>query len=96
MNFDQSMISGMMVGDLFALSVGISLAIFLGNFVLELFAIDVIHALALPALATKIDAIPARIAELFINISANGNFRGQCSELCGILHAFMPLQLSAI
>ena len=52
---------------------------------------DVIHALALPGLGLKIDAIPSRVTEQFVSISSCGLFRGQCSELCGVLHGFMPL-----
>ena|SRR6478735_3447443 len=57
---------------------------------------DVIHSFALPSLALKVDAIPGRLnlASLFIN--RTGVFYGQCSELCGVLHGFMPIALHAV
>ena len=64
--------------------------------VLQVFAIDVIHALAFPAIAAKIDAIPGRVAGMTVSFAVPGLLRGQCSELCGTLHSFMPLELSVL
>jgi len=57
---------------------------------------DVIHAFALPALGVKIDAIPGRLNETWVYIEEPGTYYGQCSELCGILHAFMPIEVIAV
>ena len=58
--------------------------------------IDVIHALALPTLAVKADAIPGRIAVVSIEFVMSGLYAGQCSELCGALHGFMPISVLAL
>ncbi|AUH32522.1 cytochrome c oxidase subunit II [Paracoccus tegillarcae] len=57
---------------------------------------DVIHAWAVPAFAVKQDAVPGRIAQLWFNVSEEGIYFGQCSELCGINHAYMPIVVKAV
>ena len=57
---------------------------------------DVIHAFALPAFGLKIDAIPGRINETWFKAERTGVFYGQCSELCGVDHAFMPLEIRVV
>ncbi len=57
---------------------------------------DVIHSFAMPALGMKIDAIPGRINETWVRITKPGQYYGQCSELCGIGHGFMPISLKAV
>ena len=57
---------------------------------------DVIHAFALPAFGLKIDAIPGRINETWFRAERTGTFYGQCSELCGVDHAFMPLEIKVV
>lgn len=52
---------------------------------------DVIHSWAVPSLGIKVDAVPGRINEIWTNISLEGVFYGQCSELCGVNHSFMPI-----
>lgn len=52
---------------------------------------DVLHSFALPELGIKIDAIPGRISQTVNFIRHIGTFYGQCSELCGAAHAFMPI-----
>lgn len=52
---------------------------------------DVIHSWALPQLGVKVDAIPGRINSFILNSDRFGTFYGQCSELCGVNHAFMPI-----
>ena len=84
------------LGDLFALSVSATAITSLGTFVALLSAVDVIHALALPTLAVKADAIPGRSVIVKISTEISGNFVGQCSELCGAMHGFMPLAIVAI
>lgn len=57
---------------------------------------DVIHAFALPAFGLKIDAIPGRINETWFKAERTGTFYGQCSELCGVDHAFMPIEIKVV
>ena len=57
---------------------------------------DVIHAFSMPAFGNKIDAIPGRINQTWFKAEKIGVFYGQCSELCGIDHAFMPIQINVV
>jgi cytochrome c oxidase subunit 2 len=57
---------------------------------------DVIHAFAVPALWTKMDAVPGRINETSFTIEKAGVYYGQCSELCGARHGFMPIAVEAV
>lgn len=66
------------------------------NIRIQLTAADVIHALAIPALALKKDAVPGRLNETWVNIEKPGVYRGQCSELCGQGHGFMPIVIEAV
>lgn len=59
-------------------------------------AADVIHAFALPAFGVKIDAIPGRLNETWFKATKTGMFYGQCSELCGKDHAFMPIAIRVV
>ncbi len=59
-------------------------------------AADVIHAWAVPALGIKIDAVPGRLNETWVKITKPGVYRGQCSELCGKDHGFMPIVVEAV
>jgi cytochrome c oxidase subunit 2 len=59
-------------------------------------ATDVIHAFALPAFGLKTDAIPGRVNETWFRADRTGVFYGQCSELCGVDHAFMPIQINVV
>ena len=52
---------------------------------------DVLHAWALPSFGVKRDAVPGRINETWFKAEKVGTYYGQCSELCGIKHAFMPI-----
>ena len=56
----------------------------------------VIHNWAMPAFGVKMDAIPGRINETWFKASKEGLYYGQCSELCGINHAFMPVAVRAV
>jgi len=56
---------------------------------------DVIHSWAVPSLGIKIDAIPGRLNQVFCLVRRAGEFYGQCSELCGIHHGFMPIKIIA-
>jgi len=57
---------------------------------------DVLHAWALPSFGVKRDAIPGRINETWFKAEKTGTFYGQCSELCGIKHAFMPITVNVV
>jgi cytochrome c oxidase subunit II len=57
---------------------------------------DVIHAFALPSFGVKIDAIPGRLNETWFKATKTGMFYGQCSELCGKDHAFMPIAIRVV
>lgn len=59
-------------------------------------AADVIHAFAVPALGLKTDAIPGRMNETWVRIDKPGIYYGQCSELCGKDHAYMPIEVHAV
>jgi len=57
---------------------------------------DAIHAVALPAFGIKEDAAPGRLNETYFNAEREGVFYGQCSELCGKDHAYMPLEVHVV
>ena len=57
---------------------------------------DVIHSFAVPAFGIKIDAIPGRLNETWFKANRNGIYYGQCSELCGKDHAFMPIAVRVV
>jgi len=59
-------------------------------------AADVLHSFALPAMGIKMDAIPGRINETWVEITREGTFYGQCSEICGTGHSFMPIAVKAV
>ena len=57
---------------------------------------DVIHAWTIPAFGVKQDAVPGRLAELWFKAEKEGVYFGQCSELCGIAHAYMPITVKVV
>ncbi len=57
---------------------------------------DVLHSWAMPALGIKQDTIPGRLRETWMRILKKGTYYGQCSELCGVNHAFMPIKVRAV
>ena len=57
---------------------------------------DVLHAWALPSFGVKRDAVPGRINETWFKAEKVGTYYGQCSELCGIKHAFMPITVRVV
>jgi len=57
---------------------------------------DVLHSWAIPSLSLKVDAIPGRLNQFVLEIKKPGIFYGQCSELCGPMHGFMPITVQAI
>lgn len=63
---------------------------------LQVAASDVIHAWAVPAFGVKMDAIPGRLNETWFRVAEPGIYYGQCSELCGKDHAFMPIEVHVV
>jgi cytochrome c oxidase subunit 2 len=59
-------------------------------------ATDVLHSFAVPSLGIKIDAVPGRLNAVSTYIQRPGMFTGQCSELCGVNHGFMPINIFAV
>ncbi|TVR10610.1 MAG: cytochrome c oxidase subunit II [Salinarimonadaceae bacterium] len=59
-------------------------------------AADVLHAFALPSFGLKIDAVPGRLNETWFQADREGIYYGQCSELCGARHAFMPIAVRVV
>ena len=57
---------------------------------------DVLHSFAMPAFGIKMDAVPGRLNETWFRADAPGVYYGQCSELCGTNHAFMPIAIRAV
>ena len=57
---------------------------------------DVLHAWALPSFGVKRDAVPGRINETWFKAEKEGIYYGQCSELCGSRHAFMPITVRVV
>lgn len=59
-------------------------------------AADVIHSFAVPAFWTKMDAVPGRINETWVNVEREGVYFGMCSELCGARHGYMPIAVEVV
>jgi cytochrome c oxidase subunit 2 len=59
-------------------------------------ASDVIHAFAVPSWGVKSDAVPGRLSEVWFKVEKEGFYYGQCSELCGKDHAFMPIAVRVV
>jgi len=57
---------------------------------------DVIHAWTIPAFGVKIDAVPGKLNQTWFNATREGTFYGECSELCGARHAFMPITVEVV
>jgi len=57
---------------------------------------DVIHSWAVPAFGVKMDAVPGRINETWFKATAEGIYYGECSELCGARHAYMPIEVKVV
>ena len=63
---------------------------------LNVTAADVIHSWAMPSFGVKMDAIPGRLNETWFRAEQVGVYYGQCSELCGLRHAFMPIEIHVV
>ncbi|MEM9249556.1 MAG: cytochrome c oxidase subunit II [Pseudomonadota bacterium] len=64
--------------------------------VFQVTAADVIHSWTIPAFGVKQDGVPGRLAELWFTATEEGIYFGQCSELCGINHAYMPITVKVV
>lgn len=63
---------------------------------LQLTSSDVLHAWTIPAFGVKMDAVPGRLNETWFKANSEGIYYGQCSELCGPRHAFMPINVKVV
>jgi len=63
---------------------------------LQITSNDVLHAWTIPAFGVKMDAVPGRLNETWFKANREGVFYGQCSELCGPKHAFMPINVNVV
>ena len=63
---------------------------------LQITSNDVLHAWTIPAFGVKMDAVPGRLNETWFKANKEGIFYGQCSELCGPKHAFMPINVNVV
>jgi heme/copper-type cytochrome/quinol oxidase subunit 2 len=59
-------------------------------------AADVLHSWAVPSLGVKCDAIPGRLNQTSLFVKREGLYYGQCSEICGINHGFMPIVVEVV
>nr|YP_010258334.1 cytochrome c oxidase subunit II [Pomphorhynchus rocci]AFJ54218.1 cytochrome c oxidase subunit II [Pomphorhynchus rocci] len=57
---------------------------------------DVIHSWAIPAMSIKVDCVPGRLNRIDLEVLGGGVFYGQCSELCGVMHSFMPIVVEVL
>jgi len=84
--------SDLVLGDLRLLQVNNSVVLFsLVFYKLWLSSLDVIHSFTIGSLGIKIDCVPGRSNEVGVCCYLSGTYYGQCSELCGVLHGFMPI-----
>ena len=63
---------------------------------LQITSADVLHAWTIPAFGVKMDAVPGRLNETWFKANKEGIYYGQCSELCGPKHAFMPINVKVV
>lgn len=59
-------------------------------------ASDVLHSFAMPPMGLKLDAVPGQVNETWVEITREGTYYGQCSEICGTGHAYMPIAIKAV
>ena len=83
--------------DEFLLATDTSVVVPVGKtIVMQVTAADVIHAWTIPSFGVKQDAVPGRLAELWFEAEREGVYFGQCSELCGFYHAYMPITVKVV
>lgn len=66
------------------------------NVRIQVTASDVLHSWAMPSAGVKVDAVPGRLNEVWVNFAEAGTYYGQCSELCGVNHGFMPITIEVL
>jgi cytochrome c oxidase subunit 2 len=66
------------------------------NVIVQVKANDVIHDWAMPSFGIKLDAVPGRLQTTWFRAEREGTYHGQCSELCGRNHAFMPITVRVV
>lgn len=89
--------SSLQLGDLRLLETDNSLILPIHSVIrLLITSTDVIHSFTVPSLGFKADAIPGRLNSVNFSIFRPGSFYGQCSELCGVLHGFMPISVKGV
>jgi cytochrome c oxidase subunit 2 len=89
--------SDLVLGDFRLLEVDNVILLPIGTYIrVNITSSDVLHCWAVPSLGVKIDAVPQRINSGIIYLQRTGVFFGQCSEICGVNHGFMPIKLIAL
>ena len=98
-NFDSYMLSvdDLKIGDLRLLEVDNPVVLPINTHVRVIVtATDVLHSWGVPSLGVKVDAVPGRLNQLSIFLKREGTFYGQCSEICGVNHGFMPIVVKGV
>ncbi len=94
---EQQLIDAGYTRDDFLLATDTAMVVPVGkDIVVQVTASDVIHSWTVPAFGVKQDGVPGRLAELWFNAEQEGIYFGQCSELCGIAHAYMPITVKVV
>lgn len=57
---------------------------------------DVLHSFAVPSFGVKRDSVPGKLNEMWVKVNKEGTYYGQCSELCGMQHGFMPIEVRVV
>jgi cytochrome c oxidase subunit 2 len=94
---DQKLVDAGYAPDEFLLATDTAVVVPVGKtVVMQVTGADVIHSWTIPAFGVKQDAVPGRLAELWFNATKEGIYFGQCSELCGKDHAYMPITVKVV
>jgi heme/copper-type cytochrome/quinol oxidase subunit 2 len=89
--------SDLMLGDSRLLEVDNVVLLPIGTYIrANITSADVLHCWAVPSLGIKVDAVPQRINSGIIYLQRTGMFFGQCSEICGVNHGFMPIKVIGV
>ena len=84
-------------GQIWLLSAGEAMVVPINKIVkVQVTSTDVVHAFAMPAFGLKIDAVPGRLNETWFKADKEGIFYGQCSQICGDQHAYMPINIRVV
>ena len=97
LEFDSYIIGSVSLGEFRLLDVDHRVVLPVGKNVRGLVrAADVLHSWALPSFGVKADAVPGRLNQVAFNLMRSGVFYGQCSEICGANHRFMPIVIEGV